>query len=96
MIEADVIDNAAKSHQAYFNGDDKLEAAIRSFDDPIKRNAGASAFHYLALGSIGASIYFFCTGRKDLALFIGLWPPTFLALKAAAENVPAAPRRYYE
>ena len=34
----------------------------------------------LTFGSIGLSLLLYFTGRKDDALFVGLWPPTFLAL----------------
>lgn len=33
-----------------------------------------------ALASIGISGLLFLTGRRSLAFFVGLWPPTILAL----------------
>ena len=65
---------------------DALEQAARRLDEPIKRKTGISIFHVLTLASIGASISLFIAGRKDLAIFVGLWPPTFEALRAASEN----------
>jgi hypothetical protein len=40
----------------------------------------------LTVASIGASIALFLKGRKLEAIFIGLWPPTFEALKSASER----------
>jgi hypothetical protein len=34
----------------------------------------------LAMGSVLMSAVFFLIGRRDSALFVGQWPPTFLAL----------------
>lgn len=34
----------------------------------------------LALSSIVLSQILYFTGKKDLGIFIGLWPPTFVAL----------------
>lgn len=34
---------------------------------------------WFALGSILISLFLFLTGRRSWALFIGQWPPTFLA-----------------
>jgi hypothetical protein len=52
----------------------------------MKRKTRFGIFHVLTLASIGASVSLFIAGRKDLAIFIGLWPPTFQALKAASES----------
>jgi hypothetical protein len=65
---------------------DAVEKTARSIDEVVKRGTGLSLFHILTLGSIGASIALFIAGKKNLAIFIGLWPPTFQALKAASEN----------
>ncbi len=35
---------------------------------------------YATVGSILASAFLFLTGRRHLALFVGEWPMTFLAL----------------
>ncbi len=34
----------------------------------------------LMLGSIGYSISLFNQGKREQAIFVGLWPPTFVAL----------------
>ena len=34
----------------------------------------------LAMASVVVSALFFLTGRRNSALFVGQWPPTFLAL----------------
>jgi phosphotransferase system HPr-like phosphotransfer protein len=60
---------------------DTLESRIRALDNTTKSSTGTSLFHLLALGSIGASIALYLSGKKDLAIFIGLWPPTFEALR---------------
>ncbi|MBI2955246.1 MAG: hypothetical protein HYY30_13105 [Chloroflexi bacterium] len=40
-----------------------------------------SNFYFLGtLGAIALSAMFFLMGRKSLAFFIGLWPPTILAM----------------
>ncbi|HJQ67399.1 MAG TPA: hypothetical protein VKA70_00390 [Blastocatellia bacterium] len=71
---------------------DAVESTARSIDETVKRSTGLSLFHILTLGSIGASIALFIAGKKNLAIFIGLWPPTFQALKAASESKQAAER----
>jgi hypothetical protein len=38
------------------------------------------------VASIVASIAFFLSGKKMAGVFIGLWPPTFQALKSASEK----------
>ncbi len=37
-------------------------------------------FLWAALGSIAISLAFKIAGKNDKALFVGLWPPTFLIL----------------
>ena len=65
---------------------DAVERTARSIDETVKQGTGLSLFHMLTLGSIGASIALYIAGKKDLAIFIGLWPPTFQALKAASQS----------
>lgn len=71
---------------------DVVERAARSVDETVKSGTGLSLFHMLTLGSIGASIALYLAGKKDLAIFIGLWPPTFQALKAASQTKQANER----
>ncbi len=68
------------------NRRDAAEEIIRDLDDSTKASTGVSLLHILAIGSIGASIALFLSGRKQAGIFIGLWPPTFEALKSAADK----------
>jgi hypothetical protein len=43
-------------------------------------NLPASAYYWGALGSIGISALFMLLGKKNLSVFIGLWPPTIALL----------------
>ncbi len=65
---------------------DAAEALLRTVDESTKEATGISLLHILTLGSIGASIALFLSGKKMAGIFVGLWPPTFQALKAAADN----------
>jgi hypothetical protein len=65
---------------------DKSESLARTVDQTVTKKTGMSIFHILALLSIFASIALFFSGRKMEAIFVGLWPPTFEALKSASEN----------
>jgi hypothetical protein len=78
--------STARTAQQGQTGPDAVEHAARSIDEKMKQGTGLSLFHLLTLGSIGASIALFMAGKKDLAIFIGLWPPTFQALKAASQT----------
>ena len=65
---------------------DRAESVLRTVDRTTTGKTGVSIFHVLALLSIFASIALFFSGRKTEAIFVGLWPPTFEALKSAAEK----------
>lgn len=65
---------------------DAAESVLRTIDKSTKKAAGISLFHLLTLGSIGASIALFLAGKKQAGIFVGLWPPTFQALKAVADT----------
>jgi hypothetical protein len=65
---------------------DRAEKVLRTMDNTTSRKVGVSFFHILALLSIFASIALFMSGKRMEAIFIGLWPPTFEALKSAAEK----------
>jgi hypothetical protein len=65
---------------------DAAESLIRTVDESTKQATGISLFHILTLGSIGASIALFLSGNKQAGIFVGLWPPTFQALKAVADT----------
>jgi hypothetical protein len=51
-----------------------------------KHTSGMSTFHWLTIGSIAASVALYAAGKKHLALFVGLWPPTFQALKSSLQK----------
>lgn len=65
---------------------DRIESLLRTIDATVTETTGTSMFHILTLASITASIVLFAKGRKLESLFVGLWPPTFQALKAAVER----------
>lgn len=72
---------AAGSGQA-----DMAESMIRTIDESTIEATNISLFHILTLGSIGASLALFFAGKKQAGIFVGLWPPTFQALKAVADT----------
>ncbi len=76
---------AERTHMGIGNKD-KAERLGRTVDEKTTQTTGMSVFHILALASIVASIALFLSGRKLEAIFIGLWPPTFEALKGSTEN----------
>jgi hypothetical protein len=45
----------------------------------ILENISGRTYAWLALGSILVSAFLFLTGRRNWSIFIGQWPPTFLA-----------------
>lgn len=65
---------------------DKAESLIRTIDQSTKESTGISLFHILTLGSIGASLALFFSGNRQAGIFVGLWPPTFQALKSVADT----------
>ena len=67
-------------------GTDAAESMLRTVDESTKDATGISLFHILTLGSIGASIALFFSGNKQAGIFVGLWPPTFQALKAVVDK----------
>jgi hypothetical protein len=66
--------------------DDRAESTLRTVDEGVKDKTGISLFHLLTAASIVGSLLLFFSGRRTEAIFVGLWPPTFQALKAAAEK----------
>ena len=68
------------------SGKDVVESTLRTVDQSTKSAAGVSLFHILTLASIGGSLALFFAGKKSAAIFVGLWPPTFQALKAVADT----------
>lgn len=73
---------------------DAAESMLRTIDASTKEATGVSLFHILTLGSIGASLALFFAGKKQAGIFVGLWPPTFQALKAVADTNKNKDRSY--
>jgi len=65
---------------------DRAEAALRFLDEGISGKSRVSLFHVLTAASIIGAIALFLRGRKQEAIFLGLWPPTFEALRSAAKR----------
>ena len=65
---------------------DIAESMLREIDQTTKKAAGVSLFHILTLGSIGASLALYFAGNRQAAIFVGLWPPNFQALKSVADT----------
>ena len=65
---------------------DAAESLLKTVDESTKQSTGVSLFHILTIGSIGASIALFLSGKKEVGIFVGLWPPTFQALKAVVDK----------
>lgn len=75
-----------ENHTGREQNRDAAESMIKSIDETTRQSTGVSLLHILTLGSIGASIALFLSGKKEAAIFIGLWPPTIQALKAVTEK----------
>ena len=54
---------------------DMAESMIKTIDETTKQSTGVSLLHILTLGSIGASIALFLSGKKDAAIFVGITTP---------------------
>ncbi len=65
---------------------DIAESVLHTADKSTKQATGVSLFHILTIGSIGASIALFLSGKKMEGIFVGLWAPTFEALKTASDK----------
>lgn len=65
---------------------DVAESMLKSVDKSTQKATGISLFHILTLGSIGASIALYFSGKQKAGIFVGLWPPTFQALKAVVDK----------
>jgi hypothetical protein len=65
---------------------DKAEAMLKTIDNTTVESTGVSLFHILTIGSIGASLALFFSGNKQAGIFVGLWPPTFQALKSVVDK----------
>jgi hypothetical protein len=65
---------------------DKAETLLKTIDNTTVDATGVSLFHILTIGSIGASLALFFSGNKQAGIFVGLWPPTFQALKSVVDK----------
>jgi hypothetical protein len=65
---------------------DKAESVLKTIDETTVQSTGVSLFHILTIGSIGASLALFFSGNKQAGIFVGLWPPTFQALKSVVDK----------
>jgi hypothetical protein len=65
---------------------DKAETLLKTIDETTVQSTGISLFHILTIGSIGASLALFFSGNKQAGIFVGLWPPTFQALKSVVDK----------
>ena len=86
MAQAATATRGGENVTSIGGGRDVVESVARDLDLTTKRAAGVSLFHLLTLGSIGASMALFLAGKKNAAIFVGLWPPTFQALKSVADT----------
>ena len=65
---------------------DAAETMLKTVDGATQKSTGVSLFHILTLGAIGASVALFLAGKKNAGIFVGLWPPTFQALKSVVDK----------
>ncbi len=65
---------------------DRAQSLLRNIDQRVTTRTGMSLFHILTLASIITSIVLFLRGKKLESLFVGLWPPTFQALRSAGSR----------
>jgi hypothetical protein len=65
---------------------DAAESMLKTVDETTKGTTGVSLFHILTFGSIGAAIALYLAGKRQGAIFVGLWPPTFQALKSVVDK----------
>jgi hypothetical protein len=65
---------------------DIAESLLRRVDTGVKSTSGISLFHILTFAAIVGSVALFLRGNKLGAIFVGLWPATFQALKSASQK----------
>jgi len=76
----------ALTRRLSFTEADRVESMLRNIDESTINLTGTSLFHVLTVASIAVSIGLFASGKKMSALFVGLWPATFQALKSASQR----------
>ncbi len=65
---------------------DAAQSTTRNIEKASEQATDYGLFHLLTLGSIGASIYLFLNGKKLEGIFVGLWAPTFEALRSSFDK----------
>ena len=65
---------------------ERAKKSVSHATEQAHESTGLSLFNWLTLASIATSVALFMAGKKQLAIFIGLWPPTFQALKSANQK----------
>lgn len=60
---------------------DVAESTLQRAEEVSRARTGMGVLQWLTLGSIAASVALFIAGKKQLAIFIGLWPPTLQAMR---------------
>jgi hypothetical protein len=65
---------------------DAAESLLKTIDESTKDSTSVSLLHLLTFGSIGASLALYFAGNKQAGIFVGLWPPTFQALKSVIDK----------
>ena len=65
---------------------DIAETVLKTVDKTTEKATGVSLFHILTIGAIGASVALYLSGKQKAGIFVGLWPPTFQALKAVVDK----------
>ena len=78
MIAENISESAAEM--------DTAETMLHAVDQKVKSASGISLFHLLTGAAIVGSIVLFLRGNKLGAIFVGLWPATFQALKSASKG----------
>ena len=80
----DVLGNTGTGGEA--TRTDRAEEVLKTIDNSTVDSTGISLFHILTIGSIGASLALFFSGNRQAGIFVGLWPPTFQALKSVVDK----------
>lgn len=60
---------------------DVVEGRVRTAERRTREATGMGLFHWLTIGTAAASLTLYLLGKKNLAIFVGLWPPTIQSLR---------------
>jgi hypothetical protein len=66
--------------------EDAIEGTVRMIDESSTDMVGFSMFNMLTMAAILSSAGLFASGHKNEAIWVGLLPPTFQALKLMADK----------